>query len=1078
MVLFFKKIDSLTHVNFIHYCPKKLVNMKRFLQYFLLLSAPLLFSQTPCVNGMAGGFPCDGLTLQGHISIANLGGKAYSGNNPMEAQDSWGWTDPQDNKEYALVTLNDGIAFVDISVPTSPRFLGKLNSTTGATSWWHDVKVYNNHAYIVSESSNFGMQIFDLTRLRNLSTSTINTSGPNPMRIFTRDGLYTGVSTTHNLIINEETGYLYLLGSNRNGGGPRILNLNSNPTNPTAVGNISTWGYCHDAQVVLYDGPDPDYQGHEIFVGAFGGNKKVNIIDVTNKNSPTLISSVTYPNMFYTHQGWFTEDKRFFIAGDEVDEENIGGGTRTFVFDLTDLDNPSLHYTYEGPTAAIDHNGYVVGNRFYLANYNAGMRVLKIDNIYNSTPTMSEINHFDTHPSTDNASFYGAWNVYPFFKSGNIIISDLNEGLIIVKDPFFDNIPPVAICQNYTATLDKNTGSVTITADDIDNGSTDNFGITKRTITAGQTIFTCKDVGQTFNLTLTVEDDYANKSSCTATVTVAAPTTIYSGNNWNNGSPGPGSNAKISSNYDTATKGSIDACTCEIDASRTLTVAAEDYLNVTKDITVNGNLIVEHQGSVVQSDDSALVTNNGTINVNYTTPFMVPRVFLVMGSPMTTETRNGAFGNSYMFLNHLTENFLPNPDVAAQFPGAENFADDNQDNWVNFTGTLNPGEGYISRPQLNGNDGNKTYDITFEQGTLNSGNIDFTVKYNGNRNSSPNVLANPYPSAIRAIDFITANSMVNEVYFWNPNTPPSPLLPGAYTMNFSMEDISMYNLSGGTYAPSDPTQTPPNGFISTGQGFGIKATALGVASFSNSMRVTDNNNTATRPTQDGINRIWIKVTNDQYEMGNNTLVAFSPFATNEMDAGYDSKRMATVVSLYTHLEDASEELGIQSRAAFEDGAKVLMGFSTLMDESLDYTITIKDLEGVGLENATVFLIDNELNISTNLSQESYTFKAEKGTYNARFTLHFRSNEVLGDENTGLQNVSIYPNPTANVIKVVSPDARLSTLEIFDISGRRLQSIDLSTNTQYQADLSNLQSAVYFIKINTDKGSVTKQIIKQ
>src|SRR5690606_2339491 len=124
--------------------------MKSLLQFFLMLSAPLLFSQTPCVGGMAGGFPCYGLTLQRHISIANLGGKAYSGSNPMEAQDSWGWTDPLDNKEYALVTLNDGIAFVDISTPTSPRFLGKLNSTGGKTSWWHDVKVYNNYAYIVS----------------------------------------------------------------------------------------------------------------------------------------------------------------------------------------------------------------------------------------------------------------------------------------------------------------------------------------------------------------------------------------------------------------------------------------------------------------------------------------------------------------------------------------------------------------------------------------------------------------------------------------------------------------------------------------------------------------------------------------------------------------------------------------------------------------------------------------------------------------------------------------------------------------------------------------------------------------
>ena len=781
--------------------------------------------------------------------------------------------------------------------------------------------------------------------------------------------------------------------------------------------------------------------------------------------------------MYYTHQGWFTEDKKFFIAGDEVDEENIGGGTRTFVFDLEDLDNPTLHYTYEGPTAAIDHNGYVVGNRFYLANYNAGMRVLKVDGLYNSTPSMTEINHFDTHPSTDIASFYGAWNVYPFFKSGNIIVSDLDEGLIILKDPFFDNIDPVAICQNYTATLDKVTGSVTITATDIDNGSTDNFGITKRTLT-GQTTFTCKDVGQTFNVTLTVEDDYANKSSCTATVTVAADTTTYSGGNWSDGAPGLGSNAKISSNYDTAAKGSIDACSCEIDASKTLTVAAEDYLNITKGITVNGNLIVQHQGSVVQAEDDAYVTNNGTINVNYTTPFMVPRVFVVVGSPMTTETRDGVFGDSYMFLNHLTENFLPNPDVALQFPGAENFADDNYDNWVSFTGTVNPGEGYIARPQLNGNDGNKTYDMTFEQGTLNTGDVDFTVKYNGSRNSSPNVLANPYPSAISAADFINANAMVDEVYFWNPNTPPSPLLPGAYTMNFSMEDISMYNLMGGTPAPSDPTQTDPSGYISTGQGFGIKATAVGVATFSNDMRVTGHNNTANRPVMDSNNRIWVQIKNDQYQMQNNTLIGFSALTTAGLDQGYDSRRLANVLSLYTHFEDGSKELGIQSREAFEDGAKVLMGFSSLLDENLEYTITIKDIQGPAFDNVTVFLIDNEKNITTNLSQQRYTFKAEKGTYNSRFTLQFRSNEILGDTTSALDKVSVFPNPTSNLLNIVSPEAKVSTLEIFDIRGRRLMNLDLSTNTHYQVDVATLQSAVYFVKISTDKGSITKQIIKQ
>jgi len=1027
--------------------------MKNLLLLAVLMNFAFISAQTPCSGGNAGGYPCNGLTLQSFISLSSM--NASSGN------DSWGWTDPQTGKEYALMGVNNGTVFIDISNPTSPKNLGKLPSHLNRSSAWRDIKTYNNHAFIVSEASGHGMQVFDLTRLRGLNTD--------PNRTFSTDARYSAFGNSHNIVINEDTGYAYVVGASIYSGGPHFINI-QNPTNPTNAGGYSGDGYTHDAQVITYNGPDPDYQGREILIGS--NESKVVILDITNKNNPVKISSLSYANFSYTHQGWFTDDKRYFILGDEQDEMNVGFNTRTLIFDFTDLDAPTLKSTYYGPTSAIDHNGYVRKNRFYLANYEAGVRIINISDIANGN--MTEINSFDTYPQANSANFHGAWNIYPYFESGNLLVSDYTRGFFLLKDPNYDNTNPNALCQNITATL-TSSGSVTITANMLDGGSTDNKGIVKKTIS--KSTFTCNDLGPNF-VDFTVEDDYGNKSTCTATVTVVAPTTRYLSGAWNNGAPHAGSNARISQNYDTSSKGSIDACTCEVDANKTLTVSAEDYINITKDITVNGNLIVEHQGSVVQSDDSAVVTNNGTINVNYTTPFMLPRVFLVMGSPMTIETRDGVFADSYMFLNHLTENFVPNPDVEDQFPLAENFADDNKDNWVLYSGTINPGEGYISRPQLNGNDGNKTYDMTFEQGTLNTGDVNFTVKYNGNRNSSPNVLANPYPSAISAADFINANTMVNEVYFWNPNTPPSPSLPGAYAMNFSMEDISMYNLSGGTYAPSDPTQTLPSGYISTGQGFGIKATASGIASFSNSMRVIDNNNTAPRPSQDGIDRVWISVKNAQYNMGNNTLIAFSPYATSGIDAGYDSRRLATVLSLYTHLEDGSEELGIQSRGTFEDGAKVLMGFSSLLDENLEYSISVKDFQGASLENVSIFLIDNELNTRTNLSQEDYTFKIGKGTYDRRFTIQFKSNEILGDDDAGLANISVYPNPTRNILNIQSPEAKVNTVEIFDVSGRVLRNINLSSTTHYQIDLSNLQNAIYFVKISTEIGAVTKQIVKQ
>ena len=1042
--------------------------MKKSLLLFAFLQVLITSAQTPCNSGSAGAYPCNGLTLQSFLSLSSMG--ATTGT------DSWGWTDPQTGTEYALMGVNNGTVFIDISDPFNPKNLGKLRGHNNSSSSWRDIKTYKNHAYIVSEASGHGMQVFDLTILRNYTTA-------NPNRTFSETAFFNGVTAStpggfgsaHNIIINEDTGVACIVGTSRGGasrGGPWFIDITT-PASPTLLGIYKNLNYTHDAQLVTYNGPDSDYTGKEIFIGS--NEDKIVILDVSNKSNITFVSSIDYLDFAYTHQGWFTEDERYFILGDEEDEIGSGFNTRTIVFDFTDLDNPIEHFKYYGPTQAIDHNGYVKGNRFYQASYEAGIRIINISDIANKNIT--EINSFDTYPEANSANFHGVWNIYPYFESGNLLVSDYTRGFFLIKDPNYDNTPPVANCKNFTAKLDKTTGTVTINVNQIDNGSTDNMAITKKTLT-GRTIFTCADVGKNFDVTLTVEDDYGNKSSCTSTVSVAAANTNFNGTAWNNGAPGPGSNARIRADYNTASKGNITACTCEVDASKTLTVAEENYLDIARDITVNGNLVVEHKGSVVQTQDDATVINNGSINVNYTTPFMVPRTFLVMGSPMTTETRTGVFAASHSIRNHLTENFVPNPDVEAQFPGAENFADDNYDNWLLYNGTINPGEGYLVRPQESLTEGNKTYDLTYQSGTLNTGTVEFTVKYNVDRDSSPNVLSNPYPSAISAVDFINANPMVNEVYFWNPLTPPNGSLPGAGSMNFSMEDISMYNLLGGTAAASDATgtETIPTGYISTGEGFGIKATSAGIASFNNSMRVTGNNNVP-RPTEGNDDRIWLTVHNDKYGLQNTTLLGFSEITTSGMDQGYDSKRLATVLSLYSHLEDGSQELGIQAREAFTDGAKIPMGFSSLLDDTAEYRISITDIQGVDFENISVFLFDNQLNTVTNLSETDYTFVAAKGTYNNRFTVQFQSDEVLGPIATALRNISMYPNPTQSLVTINSPQSKIVNIEVYDISGRKLRSTPVIGETSYSIDLHPLQTAVYFIKINTEAGTVTKQIIK-
>ncbi|MEX0313351.1 MAG: choice-of-anchor B family protein [Allomuricauda sp.] len=368
---------------------------------------------TPCEGGMAAIYPCDGYDLLFQMDLGAFA--ANSGN------DIWGWTDSTTNNEYAVVALDNGTAFVDITDEENPVYLGKLPTAT-EPKLWRDVKVYGDFALIVSEADNHGMQIFDLKKLRNVT---------NPPQEFSADARYTGIGNAHNVVVNEANGFAYPVGTARNdafNGGVHFIDI-QNPTSPNGVGGYGANGYTHDAQVITYNGPDSDYTGREIFVGA--NENLVAVADITDKANPTQISTFTYSNIGYTHQGWFTEDHRYFILGDELDETDFGFNSRTLIFDMTDLDAPQLHTTYIGPTSAIDHNGYVLGDEFFLANYTAGMRVLDISDIENENIT--EKAFFDTFPSNNIPSFDGVWSVYPFFSSGKIIINDSNSGLFVVK---------------------------------------------------------------------------------------------------------------------------------------------------------------------------------------------------------------------------------------------------------------------------------------------------------------------------------------------------------------------------------------------------------------------------------------------------------------------------------------------------------------------------------------------------------------------------------------------------------------------------------------------------------------------
>ena len=372
-------------------------------------------SAPPGIGGN-GPFQSLNMDLLGHLTLNQIGG----GQGNVLGNDCWGWTDPSTGKEYAIAGLTNATSFIDISNPTDPKYLGKLLTQTG-NSTWRDMKVYSNHVFIVSDNnSSHGMQVFDLTQLRN--------ADPNNPQNFSNTALYTGINSAHNIAINEDSGFAYIVGSGQASGGLHVVDI-SNPSNPVFAGDFSGDGYTHDAQIVTYNGPDAQYAGREI---AFASNTDtLTIVDVTDKSNMVQISRNGYADDGYTHQSWLSEDQRYVYLCDELDENNVGGPTRTHIWDCQDLDNPIYQGFHLGSSNAIDHNLYIKGDYMYLASYSAGLRILEIDQ--NDPTQLTEIAFFDTYVTDNDTDFDGAWSCYPFYESGVIFVNDRQNGLFVVR---------------------------------------------------------------------------------------------------------------------------------------------------------------------------------------------------------------------------------------------------------------------------------------------------------------------------------------------------------------------------------------------------------------------------------------------------------------------------------------------------------------------------------------------------------------------------------------------------------------------------------------------------------------------
>jgi len=389
---------------------------------------------TACVDGYAGEYKCNNIDLKGFIRHQDMQSRTRIGN------DVWGWTSAT-GREFAIVGQTDGTAFVEVLKDGSLQYMGRLPTQTVASTW-RDAKVIGNYVYIGSEAANHGLQIWDLRQLL-----TVDPAKPVTFPLSSQAATFLEFGSSHNIVANEETQTIFAVGTPRNGkcrAGLWMVDV-SNPNRPQDSGCVSSDGYVHDAQCVIYWGPHAQYQGREI---CFNFNEDaLTIVDVTRHGMPVQLSRTTYRGATYTHQGWLADPQmRYLLLDDELDEQYKSGEaadqhTTTYIVDITDLTWPVFRGVYKSPVVSIDHNQYVVDGISYQANYGSGLRMVNVSTVAldDTGSLFEEVGFFDVRPEDDDlpgggeATFNGAWSVYPYFKSGHIVVNSIERGLFSLK---------------------------------------------------------------------------------------------------------------------------------------------------------------------------------------------------------------------------------------------------------------------------------------------------------------------------------------------------------------------------------------------------------------------------------------------------------------------------------------------------------------------------------------------------------------------------------------------------------------------------------------------------------------------
>ena len=610
------------------------------------------------------------------------------------------------------------------------------------------------------------------------------------------------------------------------------------------------------------------------------------------------------------------------------------------------------------------------------------------------------------------------------------------------------------------------------------------------TVTNRTGIFSGLSAG-TYNVTTTNPCGTSTATSVTLSATNTWTTS------WSNGTPDSTQKLVFAGNYPPANDPDVDisGCSCMVTGSKTVTIKSGRTLTITNEVTVegNGSLIFENNASLVQINNTAV--NKGDIEYqrSTSTPVLITD-YVYWSSPvlglrleeLSKETANGTF---YSF-------------------------DTSTENWNQaYDETLmDIGKGYIvRRPDFSSGIPVKTEKYTANfVGEPNNGTITIPGGYNGAAEGTSNLLGNPYPSAIDAVEFLKENKDVLDgtLYFWTHNTAlnlegniSNPGPGWAYT--YSLDDYASYNITGGvaTSAKSDPNHNvegvdlgkKPTGKIAAGQGFFATSKAVGDVKFTNEMRVagttkldgtgvnqqffkTKNPNAKTANTTEK-NRVWLNLTNTEGAF-KQTLIGYVTDATNDYENLFDGQSFDgnEYVDFYSVYQD--KNLVIQGRALpFDENDEVPLGYRTTING--DFTINIDQVDG-SLTNQAIFIEDKLTNTTFDLKTGNYTFNTVAGTFNDRFVLKY-TNKTLGIDAVEKEDgILVFYSNNYNTLIVhnESVDSIVNSVSLFNMAGQDIGVWDVrdSEQTNIQIPIKKISSGIYIVKANTTKGESSKKII--